>query len=118
MFFAGVGVILVYLVLLVLQNTNTVTTCKESLAVKTSEGYVIGCRNIALGMTIFYGIPYASAPKGRDKFKVSEKLSSSQYSGCRLHLLGEFVFVSILQYTFKFTTITTYIILSHQKYVM
>jgi hypothetical protein len=42
----------------------------EALLVQTSQGPVRGYKDVAADIFTFYGIPYATAPTGRDRYKV------------------------------------------------
>jgi hypothetical protein len=42
----------------------------EALLVQTSQGPVRGYKDEAADIFTFYGIPYATAPTGRDRYKV------------------------------------------------
>lgn len=46
-------------------------TGEDALVVKLPQGSVKGYKEVGQNYFAFYGIPYATAPKGSDKFKVS-----------------------------------------------
>lgn len=48
----------------------TVLASDEWLEVKTAQGLVRGRKHAAGGTYVFYNVPYATAPRGTDKFKV------------------------------------------------
>ena len=62
-----------YCSILVYLSTISIVTSgyNQSLVINIPQGPVRGYRGPEGHYFVFYGIPYATAPKGHDKFKVS-----------------------------------------------